>query len=78
MCGLNRVGDVMENEEAIYDAQHQWIMDHFGREAARTANYGWFVDDYSVSTKIYGQGVLMSCSPDDHTFTPFNEDLHAR
>lgn len=46
------------DEIRIYQWQRRWIRRTFGLKAAQSANYGWFVDDDTVMTKIYGHGVL--------------------
>lgn len=62
-------------EDRVYAAQEAWIRARCGKKAAEIANYGWYVDEYTVSTKIYGHGILMSCGVDDHTFEPFNNEM---
>ena len=51
-------------EEQIYDAQEKEIRKYCGKKAAKMANYGWGVDDLgknlTVSTKVYGFGILTS------------------
>jgi hypothetical protein len=54
--------DDLENK--IIDEQYKLIKEKYGEKAADAANYGWGVDcmrdAISVSTKVYGKGVLMS------------------
>ena len=54
-------------DEDISDEQYDYINDKFGEEAAKTANYGWIVNDgphYNspmlYTTKIYDIGTLTS------------------
>jgi hypothetical protein len=47
-------------EDAVYASQQAYIRKRFGKKAADHANYGWGVDEYMVSTKVYGHGVLTS------------------
>ncbi len=49
-----------ELEDKIYDAQEAYILEKFGKQAAVDANYGWGADYDSISTKVYGHGVLTS------------------
>ena len=66
-------------EDRICREQYAWIHSECGAEAAEKANYGWGVDAYgpeiSVSTKVYGHGVLTSnASPGSnvsHLWRPF-------
>ena len=51
-------------EEMIYNQQFELIKREFGDEASANANYGWGVDEtedtISISTKVYGHGVVTS------------------
>ena len=50
-------------ESRIYDAQEKEIKKKYGKRAMEYANYGWGVDDHSVSTKVYVKPtmILSSC-----------------
>lgn len=52
----------VKDEEKIYAAQDKEIERVCGKEAADNANSGWFVDDYTITTKIYldPRKILMS------------------
>lgn len=52
--------NVEDREDITYGLQEEYIIEHFGKEAAENANYGWFVDevDETISTKVYGVGIL--------------------
>jgi hypothetical protein len=51
-------------EEKVYLEQEKEIKRKYGRKATESVNWGWGVDagnDYiSVSSKVYGYGVLTS------------------
>ena len=49
-----------EWEWEAYDAQMEYIKEEFGEDAANKANYGWAVDGYTIATKVYGHGVLVT------------------
>lgn len=58
--------DTDKTELALYASQREWIVTHYGEQAAENANYGWAVetDDTSpfvvAGTKVYGHGLLVS------------------
>lgn len=47
-------------EERLMDAQYEEIKRVCGAQAADDANLGWGIDDYTVSSKVYGFGVITS------------------
>jgi hypothetical protein len=59
-------------EDAIYEAQDQWISAHFGLKTP-TINSGWFVDEVDgyISTKIYGHGILTTDIHLNHLWEPY-------
>lgn len=63
----------LDQENAIYDAQDEWIREHCPDAAT---NIGWAVDEIEgvISTKIYGLGVLTTDVHLNHTFEPFREE----
>lgn len=58
--------DTDKTESALYESQRQYLLQHYGTEAAENANYGWAVeiDDsdpfIAACTKVYGIGYLHS------------------
>ena len=67
-----------EPEFKLYDEQAEWIKKNCGKKAANMANYGWGVSgdgyDVSISTKVYGHGILTSQFKKKkpiHEFEPF-------
>jgi len=47
-------------EEKIYSSQEEEITKKYGKKEADAANYGWFVDNYIISTKVYGTRMFLS------------------
>lgn len=44
----------MKEEDRLYDFQYEEIRRMCGKKRADRANYGWMVDYYKISTKVYG------------------------
>lgn len=42
-----------QDEDHLYDAQFELIHEKHGKRVALKANYGWYVDEYMVQTKVY-------------------------
>ncbi|MCJ7760836.1 hypothetical protein MUP59_06820 [Candidatus Bathyarchaeota archaeon] len=70
-------------ELRIYIEQEKYIKEHFSEHAAEVANYGWGVDEMkdgiSVSTKVYGHGILCSVAhlgdkEITHSFEDFDDE----
>ena len=47
-------------ESRIYDAQVKYIRRKFGAAAASNINLGWGIGDTSITSKVYGHGVVES------------------
>lgn len=60
-------------EDSVYEAQTEWIKTNIDENAAKLANYGWFVDDNVVETKVYGHGVLSTDAYLNHDFREFHD-----
>ena len=63
--------------DVIFEAQQDFITKRFGDEAFRDANYGWAIDGNTVTTKVYGHGILTSWMEPFgvvHQFEPFDEE----
>jgi hypothetical protein len=63
----------LEWEEAVFNAQEEWIEQNINAAAMRSANYGWCQDYVSmeISTKVYLHGVLTTDASLNHTWEPF-------
>jgi len=57
----------MFTEKQIYQRQRAFIKKTFGEKAVESANYGWYVDDVAVTTKVYGYGVIETAFEDGRT-----------
>jgi len=42
-----------KDEDHLYDVQFELIHEKHGKRAALKANYGWYVDEHVVQTKVY-------------------------
>ena len=64
-------------EKKLQDSQVAWIRKRFGNKAAQLANYGWASDgegkNFSLTTKVYGKGILYSSYDDDKIDHDFDD-----